>query len=213
MSNHQVYRDTMGDFDHNQSHDSFPTLSLSHLGMASIGPEGGQYGSSSNSTVPFSNKHNPIPWNLARFYNSEAPWHPPGIAPALPPDGQTGHQRPSLSFNPNAPSFQHHRGNLPSECDTLQEDSGYVGSVPTYSLKAPSVYDEERSLEAQRAASHFESLHIDSSAFSHATGSTTAPAPGDSYLYCPDCHNRLKNRSELKYVPEIPLTDLKVYSC
>ncbi|CAM1500687.1 Fc.00g098490.m01.CDS01 [Cosmosporella sp. VM-42] len=178
---------------------------------AMFGSDRQQYNSMGSTSAPqgAGNTSPPIPWNLVNFYSSsEGPWHPGNIIPTMPTDTQGRKIPESVGFPANAPSFHGYRNrHLPSECDTLPEDSGYGGSGAPYSIENTSVYEEDRNPETQVTAHRIESLHLHADTSSEAQLSTwsqphrptsvaTAPASGDHRHYCQDCSRWFRTKSE-----------------
>lgn len=178
---------------------------------AAFDPDQRHYGFSKGSSTAQDTGDTPIPWNIMQFYNqNQDPWHPPNI---IMPDSQVSRKLPgSVGFQSSGPSFQGFRSNhLPSECDTLPEDSGYGGSRPPYSIENTSVYEEDRNPEAQITAHRIEALqlHPDTSNETQLqqwaqprrpTNITATAGTGDNRNHCPECNNWFRTKSEYKSV-------------
>ena len=176
-----------------------------------FGSERRQFSSNKGTSVPQDTGDVPMPWNLLNFYSQDQdPWHPPNIIPVLATDCQIRKLPGSVGFQADAPSFQGFRSShLPSECDTLPEDSGYGGSRPPYSIENTSVYEEDRNPEAQIATHRIETLHLQPDASHEAqlqnwsqprrpTSMAVAPASGDNRYHCQECNSWHRTRSEHK---------------
>ncbi|KAF7556234.1 hypothetical protein G7046_g6354 [Stylonectria norvegica] len=180
---------------------------------AIFGSERQQFAQTKNASTSQTSRETPVPWNLYNFYsNDDSPWHPP-IIPPLSNNGQPARRISTTGdFQANGPSFQSYRNqHLPSECDTLPEDSGYGGSGAPYSIENTSVFGEDRSMEAQATTQRIDSMHLGTAISSEAqyptwsqprpsTSVVTAPATADHRHYCSGCNTWLKtNKHKLRH--------------
>ena len=132
----------------------------------------------------------------------------------VPADSQNGRKMPETAgFQANGPAFHGYRNRrIPSESDTLPEDSGYAGSGAPYSIETTSVYEEDRNPETQVTTHRIESLHLHADSSSEAqlpnwaqpcrpTSVATAPAAtGEHRHYCQECVSWFRTRSKYKLV-------------
>lgn len=144
-------------------------------------------------------------------------WYTSHVGPWDPIHGraQTNLQaKGKLNYRSNEASFLDYRStyNSPSECETtapghLPSDSGY-GSLTRHSVAEGSLYgDCDRSGDTASVSSHLAGIHLDRTRVSPPDTWRQQPAVHESFmpidasrLVCPHCKERVKTKSELKYV-------------
>ncbi|KAL7936964.1 hypothetical protein V8C35DRAFT_212381 [Trichoderma chlorosporum] len=140
------------------------------------------------------------------YFNSNDPWFPPGVI--QPTETINSSSRPS-AYNSGARSFPGYRStNLPSECDTAPEDSGYggTGTRSTYSFAESATEIAEN---GRRAETDFLAAGTTEQLIGDLNINATLPVypasqishhhqPTPVEIKCDDCGASCKTRSELK---------------
>jgi len=153
---------------------------------------------------------NPI---LDWYTSQEKPWDP--IQGRTAPLARSGDFRGGkLNYHRlSGPAYSGYRENhVPSECETtgpgaLPSDSGYHSRATQSVFNGSTCGDADRSGENGSISSHLAGLQVDRPPFSAeswgqaSVQTTTLPFGVEiSTLVCPTCHQKVRTKSELKYV-------------
>lgn len=152
---------------------------------------------------------NPI---LDWYTSQEKPWDPiQGRAAPLPRAGDL--RAGKLNYRLSGPAYSVYReSHVPSECETtgpgaLPSDSGYHSRATQSVFNGSTCGDGDRGGENGSISSHLAGLQVDRPAFSSESWrpaslqTATLPLSADSgSLVCPTCHQKVRTKSELKYV-------------
>lgn len=152
------------------------------------------------------------------YTSQEKPWDPiQGRAVPLPRAGDL--RGGKLNYSLSGPAYSVYReSHVPSECETtgpgaLPSDSGYHSRATQSVFNGSTRGDADRSGENGSISSHLAGLQVDRPAFSSESWrqaslqTTSLPLSAESgSLVCPTCHQKVRTKSELKYVlPQVAL--------